>query len=78
MVTAPVLDLEESRPVWVREQTRRELHEGFDLWLDSMEEAVTEESTSLDGLARAVFARRQELTARSNGLPQGRDLWRNR
>jgi hypothetical protein len=63
MVTAPVLDLEESRPVWVRDQTRRELHEGFDLWLDSMEEAVTEESTSLDALARAVFARRQELTA---------------
>jgi hypothetical protein len=29
-----------------------------------MEEAVTEEPTSLDALARAVFARRQELTAR--------------
>jgi hypothetical protein len=63
MVTAPVFDLEERRPVWVRDQTRRELHEGFDLWLDSMEEAVMEEPTSLDALAKAVFARRQELTA---------------
>ena len=64
MVTAPVLVLEESRQAWVRDQTRRELHECFDLWLDSMEEAVTEEPTSLDALAKAVFARRQELTAK--------------
>jgi hypothetical protein len=63
MVTAPVLGLEESSQAWVRGQTRRELHECFDLWLDSMEEVVTEEPTSLDALARAVFARRQELTA---------------
>lgn len=64
MVTAPVLVLEEKRQAWVRDQTRRELHECFDLWLDSMEEVVTEEPTSLDALARAVFARRQELTAK--------------
>lgn len=52
MATAPVLDLEETRPVWVRDQTQRELHEGFDLWLDTLEETVKEEPASLDALAR--------------------------
>jgi hypothetical protein len=63
MVTAPVLAAEEARPAWARDQTRRELHECFDHWLDTLEEAVTEKSSSLDALAKAVFASRQELTA---------------
>jgi hypothetical protein len=63
MVTATVLDLEETRPAWAKDQTRRELHEGFDLWLDTLEEAMKEDPPSLDALARAVFASRQELTA---------------
>ena len=62
MVTAPVLDLEETRPAWAKDPTRRKLHKGFDLWLDTLEEAMKEEPPSLDALARAVFARRQELT----------------
>jgi hypothetical protein len=62
MVTAPVLALEETGPAWGRTQTPRELHECFDLWLDILEETVKEEAPSLEVLARAVFARRQELT----------------
>ncbi len=56
MVTAPVLALEETGQAWGRAQPRRDLHECFDLWLDILEETVKEV------LARAVFARRQELT----------------
>lgn len=67
MVTAPVLALlesgEETGQAWVRAQTRRELHECFDLWLDALEEAMKEEPPSLEVLTRAVWARRQELTA---------------
>ncbi|HZA22147.1 MAG TPA: hypothetical protein VFA32_06005 [Dehalococcoidia bacterium] len=43
MVTASVLALEEPTPDWLRTPARRELHEGFDLWLDTLEEAVKEE-----------------------------------
>ena len=63
MVTASVLALEEPTPDWIRTPTRRDLHEGFDLWLDTLEETVKEESPSLDALSRAVLGRRQELTA---------------
>lgn len=52
MVTASVLDLEEPAADWGRAPTRRELHENFDAWLDTLEEAVTEKSLSLDALAR--------------------------
>jgi hypothetical protein len=62
MVTAPVLALEETGQAWGRSQTRRELHECFDLWLDILEETVKEEPPSLEALAKAVFARRQGLT----------------
>jgi Uncharacterised protein family (UPF0236) len=63
MVTASVLALEEATPDWIRPPTRRELHEGFDLWLDALEETMKEGSPSLDALTRAVLVRRQELTA---------------
>jgi hypothetical protein len=63
MVTASVLALEETTPDWIRTPSRRDLHESFDHWLDTLEEAVTEKSPSLDSLARAVFASREELTA---------------
>ena len=67
MVTAPVLVPmewgEATEQTWTRDQTRRELHECFDLWLDGVEEAMEEESASLDAMTRAVFARRQELTS---------------
>ena len=63
MVTASVLDLEEPAADWGRAPTRRELHENFDAWLDTLEEAVTEKSLSLDALARKVLAQRQELTS---------------
>jgi hypothetical protein len=63
MVTASVLALEEPTPDWIRTPTRRDLHQCFDLWLDTLEEAVKEETPSLDALTRAVLARRQELTA---------------
>ena len=62
MVMAPVIALEEPTPESTRIPTRRELHESFDLWLDSLEEAVKGESPSLDVLTRTVLARRQELT----------------
>jgi hypothetical protein len=57
-----VTDLEESGADWGRAPTRTELHESFDVWLDTLEEAVTEKSLSLDSLAREVLARRPELT----------------
>ena len=63
MVTAPVLAWEEADPGWSRTRARRELHQSFDLWLDDVEEAMKEEPASLDALTKAVFARRQELTA---------------
>ena len=63
MVTAPVFAPEEADQGWSRPQARRELHQGFDLWLDEVEEAMQEETASLDALSRLVFARRQELTA---------------
>jgi hypothetical protein len=62
MVTASVLDLEEPAADWGWAPNRRKLHENFDVWLDTLEEAVTEKSPSLDALAREVLARRQELT----------------
>ena len=62
MVTAPVLALAKTGQAWGRTPTRRELHEGFDLWLDALEEAMQEEPASLDAMTKAVFARRQELT----------------
>jgi hypothetical protein len=63
MVTASVLAAEEPAPDWIRIPTRRDLHEGFDLWLDSLEEAMKDDLPSLDALTRTVLARRQELTA---------------
>ena len=63
MVTAAPAFLEEVKEAWVRTEVRRELHERFDLWLDSVEKVVKEESPSLEPLTRAVLARRQELTA---------------
>ncbi len=53
MVTASVLALEEPTPDWIWAPTRRELHEGFDFWLDTLEEAVKEELPSLDALCGA-------------------------
>lgn len=63
MVTASVLASEEPNPDWIRTPTRRDLHEGFDLWMDALEEAVKEDLPSLDALTKAVLASRQELTA---------------
>ena len=63
MVTAAPAFLEEVREAWVRTEVRRELHERFDFWLDSVEEMVKEEPPSLEALTRAVWATRQELTA---------------
>jgi hypothetical protein len=63
MVTATILALEEPTPEWAKARTRRELHDNFDLWLDSLEESVREVPPSLEVLTRAVLVRRQELTA---------------
>jgi hypothetical protein len=63
MVTASVLALEEPTPDWIRTPTRRDLHEGFDLWLDALGDTMKEEPPSLDALTKAVLASRQELTA---------------
>lgn len=63
MVMAPVLALEEPTPDWIKPPTRRELHESFDLWLDTLEGAVKEAPPSLDTLTKVVLASRQELTA---------------
>ena len=54
MVTAAPAFLEEVKEAWVRTEVRRELHERFDLWLDSVGKVVKEESPSLEALSRVV------------------------
>jgi hypothetical protein len=59
---ATVISLEEFRQERARDETRRELHERFDRWLNQVEERVTEERPTLEQLTQEIFATRQDLT----------------
>jgi len=59
---AAVISLEEARQARAQAETRRQLHECFDRWLDAVEERVPEKTPTLEELTQEVFALRQELT----------------
>jgi hypothetical protein len=62
MGTAAVISLAEAREQRQRAEYRRQLHEEFDRWLDTVEEQVTEPKATLEQISRAVWAQRQALT----------------
>ena len=62
MTSVPVLSLVEVRQDQARAQAREELHEQLDLWLDGLEDAVRDDFPSLEGVTKAVFADRDQLT----------------
>ncbi len=62
MGAAAVISLGEVREQKQRAQLRRQLHEQFDHWLDTLEEHVKEAKPTLEQLTRAVGEVRQELT----------------
>jgi hypothetical protein len=59
---AAVISLAEVREQKQRTQIRRQLHEQFEQWLDTVEEQVKEAKPTLEQLTHAVGAVRQELT----------------
>src|SRR5688500_6821347 len=59
---AAVISLVEVREQKQRTPIRRQLHEQFDQWLDTLEEQVKEGKPTLEQLTRAVGEVRQELT----------------
>ena len=62
MGAAAVISLAEVREKKQRTEYRRQLHEQFDLWLDTLEEQMTEPKPTLEQITRAVWEVRQELT----------------
>lgn len=59
---AAVISLAEVREQKQRAEGRRQLHEHFDQWLDTLEEHVKEPKPTLEQITRAVRELRQELT----------------
>jgi len=57
-----VISLEEFRQKRTRAEMLRQLHERFDSWLDEVEQRLQEKTPTLEQVAQAVFAMRQELT----------------
>src|SRR5438445_682946 len=68
MGAAAVISLAEVREKRQRAEYRRQLHEQFDLWLDTLEEQMKEPKPTLEQITRAVWAQRQGLTG---GLVEG-------
>jgi hypothetical protein len=64
MGAAAVVSLAEVREQKQRAAYRRQLHEQFDLWLDTLEEQMKEPKPTLEQITRAVWAQRQALTGR--------------
>lgn len=62
MGSAAVISLEEFRQARVRAEARRQLHERFDRWLDTVEERVPEKTPALEQVTQVVLAMRHELT----------------
>ena len=64
MGAAAVISLAEVREKKQRTEYRRQLHEQFDLWLDTLEEQMKEPKPTLEQITGAVWAQRQALTGR--------------
>jgi hypothetical protein len=64
MGAAAVISLAEVRAQKQRAESRRQLHEQFDLWLDTLEEQMTEPKPTLEQITRAVWVQRPALTGR--------------
>ena len=62
MGAAAVISLAEAREQRQRAELRRQLHERFEQWLDTLEEHVKEPKPALEQITRAVWEVRQELT----------------
>ena len=62
MPDAAILSLEEFRDTQQRAAIRQRLHDGFDRWLNRLEDQVQSSNPTLEALTQAVFALRQELT----------------
>jgi len=62
MGAAAVISLAEVREKRQRAEYRRQLHEQFDLWLDTLEEQMKEPKPTLEQITRGVWAPRQGLT----------------
>lgn len=62
MTIAAIVDLEEIRKQKQNRQSREQLHEQFDNWLNHLEEAVSKEKPSLVELTKTVLNMREELT----------------
>lgn len=62
MGSAAVVCLEEFKQAHNQVEARRQLHERFDRWLDTLEGKMPEETPTLEQLTQAVFEMRQELT----------------
>src|SRR5437762_3336087 len=62
MGAAAVISLAEAREQRQRAELRRQLHERFEQWLDTLEEHVKEPKPTLEQITRAVWEVRQELT----------------
>ncbi len=64
MGAAAVISLAEVREKKQRAAYRRQLHEQFDRWLDTLEEQMKEPKPTLEQITRAVWVQRQTLTGR--------------
>jgi hypothetical protein len=62
MPDAAILSLAEFRDTQQRAAIRQRLHDGFDRWLNRLEDQVQSPNPTLEALTQAVFALRQELT----------------
>lgn len=64
MGAAAVISLAEVREKKQRAEYRRQLHEQFDLWLDTLEEQMKDPKPTLEQITRAVWEQRQALTGK--------------
>ncbi len=62
MGAAAIISLAEVREKKQRAESRQELHERFDQWLDSLEVQMKEPKPTLEQITHAVWQARQELT----------------
>ena len=63
MGSGAIVSLEEFKQAHIQVEARRQLHERFDQWLDTLEEKMPEEKPTLEQLNQAGFELRQELTS---------------
>lgn len=64
MTAAAVISFEKTRQSFAKTRARQQLHAYLDVWLDSVEAHMPDDTPSLQELTQAVFALRQELTGK--------------